>query len=180
MHFGWMHIIFNMMWLRQLGGQVESNAGTLRFLAIFAATAAGSNLAQYWLFRPEFGGMSGVNYALFGYVWMHSRYAPNSGYALTSATTWLMMGWLVWCGTGLAGPVANAAHAFGLIAGLGLALPSYLRFRNAYQVPRAFEKGSWQDLNIHGFERFRRLYFEPFAPAWFLVIALLVVALDDY
>ncbi len=180
LHFGWTHIIFNMMWLRQLGGQVESNLGTVRFLALFAVTAAISNLAQYWLFRPEFGGMSGVNYALFGFVWMHTRYSPRSGYALTSATTWLMMGWLIWCATGLAGPVANAAHAFGLIVGLALALPSYLHFRKSYKVPRAFEKGSWQDLNIHGFERFRRLYVEPFAPAWFLVIALLVVAVDYY
>jgi GlpG protein len=124
--------------------------------------------------------MSGVNYALFAYVWMQSRYAPRSGYSVASSTTWLLMIWLVLCGTGMMGPVANAAHAFGLIFGLLIALPTYLRFRRAYRLPGRPEPGSWKDLNVQGFARVRRLYLEPYAPAWFVVVALLVVAMDYY
>lgn len=180
LHSGLMHLGFNLMWLRQLGSQVESNAGTARFVVLVMVTAALSNLAQYLLFHPQFGGMSGVNYALFAYVWMQARYAPKSGYEVASSTTWLLMVWLVLCGTGMMGPVANAAHAFGLIFGLAFALPTYLRFRRLYNMPQIPEPGSSQALSISAFDRIRRVYLEPYAPAWFVVVALCVVAWDYF
>lgn len=178
LHSGLFHLGFNLMWLRQLGSQVESNAGTVRFLLLVVVTAALSNLAQYLLFHPQFGGMSGVNYALFAYVWMQARYAPKSRYEVTSSTTWLLMVWLVLCGTGLMGPVANAAHAFGLIFGLAFGLPTYLRFRKIYNMPRRPKPGSAHAEHIRGFDLVRRYYFEPYAPAWFVMVALVVAAWD--
>jgi GlpG protein len=109
---------------------------------------------------------------------MQARYAPKRGYEVTSSTTWLLMVWLVLCGTGLMGPVANAAHAFGLIFGLAFALPTYLRFRRVYNMPRRPKPGSAQAEHIRGFDLVRRYYLEPYAPAWFVVVALVVVAWD--
>ncbi len=174
MHFGVFHVLFNMMWLHELGGQIESREGTMTLLAVVVLGAAVSNLAQYYWSGPNFGGMSGVNYVLFAYVWMRARYAPNSGYSLPASTTWWLMGWLVLCGTGTMGPIANTAHAVGLIVGLGLGLPSYLRFRRVYRIKTSFEKGSWEDLNLKGFKRFERLVLQPYLPWWFLLVAVLV------
>lgn len=178
MHSGIFHILFNMMWLYHLGGQIESNEGTLRFLLIVLASAVASNLAQYYLKGPNFGGMSGVNYALFACCWMMERYAPRSGYLLPRSTTWWLMGWLVLGGTGLLGAVANVAHAVGLMAGLTLALPVYVRFRRSHKLETRFEKGSWADVNVQGFQRFDRLVLQPYLPAWFLAVALVVVWFD--
>jgi GlpG protein len=177
-HFGLFHVAFNMIWLRRLGAQIEENHGTVSFLLLVLGSSALSNYAQYELSGPLFGGMSGVNYALFGFGWMNTRYGPPGAYSVTQSDAVWLMGWLVLCATGLMGPVANAAHAVGLMCGTALGLPAYVNYRKTFRVKTAFEKGSWEDLNIKGWARFRRLYVEPYLPGWVLLIALAVLWLD--
>jgi GlpG protein len=80
---------------------------------------------------PFFGGMSGVDYALFGYAWMKTRYDPTPGLFLPRETVLMGLIWLVVCLTGLAGNIANTAHFVGLgvgvIAGGTWPLLLYLR-----------------------------------------------------
>lgn len=117
-HFGVIHLLFNMMWLYDLGNMIELRKGSW-FLGIFIAVAAiAGNLAQYMVSTPNFGGMSGVVYGLLGYAWMKSKYDPNSSIFLHKSTVTLMLFWFVFCLTGLAGNIANAAHAAGLIIGV--------------------------------------------------------------
>ena len=80
-HFSIGHILFNMMWLFQLGSMIESAQGSGRFALLVVAFALASNLAQYGLshYHFKFGGMSGVNYGLIGYVWIRGRCDPASG-----------------------------------------------------------------------------------------------------
>ena len=119
LHFGILHLIFNLLWLRDLGGMVESvHSGWYLFLFV-ALVGILSNLGQYWLGGyPVFGGMSGVIYALLGYVWLRGRLDPASGLFL-SRETFLFMGfWFLLCLSGVVGRVANAAHGVGLASGL--------------------------------------------------------------
>ncbi|MFI4939057.1 MAG: rhomboid family intramembrane serine protease [Burkholderiales bacterium] len=117
-HFGLMHIVFNMMWLWDLGKLVEVRRGTLFLAAFVMLDGSASNLAQYLLTgSPYFGGMSGVVYGLLGFVWMQGRYNPHFGYALTKPTVVMMLVWFALCWTGLLGPVANWAHTVGLSIG---------------------------------------------------------------
>jgi GlpG protein len=117
-HFGIMHLLFNMLWLRDLGSMVENRKGSW-FLGIFIAIVAIiSNLAQYLISGPSFGGMSGVVYALLGYIWMKSKYDPNSNLYLHKITVYMMIGWFFLCFTGLMGDIANAAHTAGLVIGM--------------------------------------------------------------
>jgi GlpG protein len=95
----------------------------LFLLVMVLMTAAASNLAQYYLGHlgqpsPLFGGMSGVNYALFGYAWMKGKFQPHHGIGLAPQTITVMLVWLVLCMTGVLGPVANVAHVVGLIGGV--------------------------------------------------------------
>ncbi|MBX7246644.1 MAG: rhomboid family intramembrane serine protease [Candidatus Sumerlaeaceae bacterium] len=116
--FGFMHILFNMMWLQQLGGSIERTQGT-RLLAVqVLVMAVASNLAQYYFSGPFFYGFSGVNYGLFGYVWIHGYYHPAPGYTLDRQSVILMIVWFVLCFTGAVGPIANAAHAAGFAVGI--------------------------------------------------------------
>lgn len=176
-HFGLFHLVFNMMWLHLLGSQIEARHGTIALLLLAIAAQVAGSIAQFQLSGPLFGGMSGVNFALFGFVWMQARYAKR-GYGLERRDTILLMVWLVVCATGLVGPIANAAHAMGLIVGVLAGLPVYIKVVRSEELRRPFEKGSWEDLNIKGWRRFDRLYVQPFVPFWFIAIALGVLLLD--
>src|SRR6185436_14244047 len=116
-HFGWAHIVFNMLWLFRLGSMIESFHGQGWFALLTLAIAGLSNVAQYVYAGPGFGGMSGVNYGLFGYIWMRGKYDPSSGLYLTPQDQMLMLVWFVVCFTGTVGTIANTAHAAGLITG---------------------------------------------------------------
>lgn len=123
LHFGWMHLIFNMLWLWYFGRQIESIQGWRRLGLIVVVAAVVSNLAQYLTGTVLFGGMSGVDYALLGYVWLMSRRRPGSGYFVPQMLVVFMLLWMVFTMTDLAGTigfgnVANEAHLGGLLVGL--------------------------------------------------------------
>jgi GlpG protein len=133
-HYGWMHLIFNMSALYGLGGLIELRKGSLLLIALVLAASPVSFLAQYlWdvqrhgFDRPSLpGGMSGVVYALFGYAWMKSDYDPESDIRISSNAIVAMMLWLVLCMTGFLGPIANAAHVGGLVFGLCVGIAPHL------------------------------------------------------
>ncbi|HXY32794.1 MAG TPA: rhomboid family intramembrane serine protease [Planctomycetaceae bacterium] len=132
LHFSIWHILFNMMWLVQLGQIIETLRGSLRFALMVLVIALTSNIGQFlWTGSPYFGGMSGVVYGLFGYVWMKSWYERGSGFFVTTNMVFWMIGWYVLCLTGVVGPVANAAHGFGLLTGVVLG-----RWRSALGMTR--------------------------------------------
>ena len=97
-----------MMWLSYLGTVIEDRRGTLWLAVLVFGSAIVSNLGQYFIEGPSsFGGMSGVVYALFGYVWMKTLYHPMEGMYIDSRNVNLMLLWLVLCTTGAVGPIAN-------------------------------------------------------------------------
>jgi len=118
LHFGILHIIFNMLWLRDLGSIIEAHKGWRLLLLLVSVFAVLSNLAQFLTSGPSFGGMSGVVYGLLGYVWMQGKFNPASKLRLQSQTVRLMIIWFFVCLTGLLGPIANTAHAVGAVAGI--------------------------------------------------------------
>jgi GlpG protein len=117
-HLGYLHIIFNMLMLKDLGTMIEVRRGSWALLGMVIAFAIPSNILQYWYSGPGFGGMSGVLYGLFGYVWMRGRWDPGSGLYLHQQTVASMLIWFVLCAVKIIPNVANAAHAGGLMAGI--------------------------------------------------------------
>jgi GlpG protein len=116
-HFGILHIVFNMMWLFHLGSMIEGRLGSGMLALQVLIIGIIANLAQYVVAGPGFGGMSGVVYGLLGYIWMRGRHDPGCGLYL-SPQDWTMA--LVWFAAGFMGflPIANTNHAAGLITGL--------------------------------------------------------------
>jgi len=138
-HFGIAHLVFNMLWLKDLGSAIEKVAGTASFLELVLVSGVVSNFGQFALASPFFGGMSGVVYGLFGYVWMRSKFDPASGLRVDSNTVMWMIGWFVVCLTGVIGPVANFAHgvglAVGMVWGFASAKPSVERPKEEVNLP---------------------------------------------
>ncbi|SPJ33349.1 rhomboid family intramembrane serine protease [Kushneria phyllosphaerae] len=127
LHFSLMHLVFNLLWLWYFGRQVEVLQGRWRLLALLISGMLVSNLAQYATGTVLFGGMSGVVYALVGFVWLYSRLVPDSGFQFPAMLMVFMVGWLVLCMTPAAGwlgfgNVANEAHLGGLLLGLAAGL----------------------------------------------------------
>lgn len=118
LHFSVIHILFNMMWLKELGTGIENLVSTRTLLLLTLVSGIAGNVGQYFMTGPSFGGMSGVVYALFGYVWMKAKFEPMSGFRLDKQTVFWMVGWFALCLTGQVGPVANFAHGAGLFVGV--------------------------------------------------------------
>ena len=129
-HFSPTHLLFNMLVLRDLGGIVETCQGTGRLALLVLVLALGTDLGQYLLAGPLFGGMSGVLYGLFGYIWVRGQCDPVSGLSLSTMTVAIMLIWFFLCLFNVLGAIANGAHAVGLVMGiLWGALPLAKRFR---------------------------------------------------
>jgi GlpG protein len=123
-----MHILFNMMWLKDLGALIEHRWSSRHFLALVVVSGVLSNAAQYlvnWDAQTGIrtanvlsGGMSGVVYALLGYLWIRGRIDPASGIRVPNTVVWMMLGWLVLCTLGLLGSIGNTSHVVGLLVGV--------------------------------------------------------------
>jgi len=119
-HFGLLHIVGNAMWLFSLGALIEARRGSGRFAALVLVIAAGSNLAQYFVSGPGFGGMSGVVFGLFGFAWMRGKFFPGGGVFVSDQEKMIMLAWFFICFTGAVGRIANTAHGAGLVLGMAL------------------------------------------------------------
>jgi GlpG protein len=117
LHGSIMHLLFNMLLLYDLGGMVESRRGPVVFALLVAAIALVSNLGQYFWEGANFLGMSGVDYGLFGYAWMKSRFEPQSGMYIHPNTVFMLLVWFVICFVPSM-RIANGAHAAGLALGV--------------------------------------------------------------
>ena len=117
MHFGFLHLLFNMMWLRDLGAIFEKKFGSQYFLMFVITTSLISNILQYLVTGPFFGGMSGVVYGLLAFLVSRQIMDPDFEYSLPKHDIGLMVVWFCLCLFGIFGPIANMAHAGGLFVG---------------------------------------------------------------
>jgi GlpG protein len=101
-----------------LGRQVEFVRGPVKLGLMILVLAVVSNLAQATAQGPFFGGMSGVVYGIFGYIWMQQRLRPDSGFHLEPSTVVILLVWFFLCWFGVIQNVANYAHGGGLAAGM--------------------------------------------------------------
>ena len=127
LHFGFFHVLFNCLWLWDLGRRVELLLGKAWYLGFFVTAGIISNTAQYiWSGPSIFGGMSGFVYALVGFIMVRHRLSPHRLTDVPKGVIIFMLVWLILCMTGvmdyLGVGIANAAHLGGLLAGCIFAL----------------------------------------------------------
>lgn len=124
LHFSLLHLVFNMVWVWDLGRRIETVNGNwvLIILALLASLAA--NLAEFSMTGPSlFGGMSGVVFGMLGFSWVFSRLVPSRDLGVMPGIYVFMLIYLIVGFTGAIdqlglGSLANWAHLGGLVAGL--------------------------------------------------------------
>ncbi len=136
-HYGIMHLVFNMYMLYQLGGLTEeyygSNCVALIVLFTGVISVVVSSLMPFRLIIPLTGdggspfgaGMSGVLFGILGYLWAKMLWDPSNAVPLHPNTILIL---LVWLGLGVFGvldlmmgpnvKIGNWAHAVGLLSGM--------------------------------------------------------------
>src|SRR5690606_28917518 len=83
LHFSLLHIAFNLLWVWELGRRIEAVQSSWTFLAVVLVLSLVSTSIQcVWVGVTSFGGMSGVVFGLFGYVWMWRLIDPAKGLAM--------------------------------------------------------------------------------------------------
>jgi len=163
LHGGWLHIIFNMLFLWIFGDNVEDNFGSLAYLVFYLLSGYGAVLAQALLTPradvPSIGASGAISGVLAAYLLLYPRTSirailPIPILFLFSffVPAWLMI--IIWFGGQLlngyasltsaaemTGGVAYGAHIGGFVAGLVLTFffrkpqrpPRYEAYREYYR-----------------------------------------------
>lgn len=122
-HFGVLHLAFNLLWLWEFGRRIEFVQGSPRLLELVLVLAPLANVAQWYTGAgPMFGGLSGVVYGLLGYLIVAGRRASHPQLELPPGLIGILVLFLVLFSTGVTSlvglHVANGAHWGGFVAGL--------------------------------------------------------------
>jgi GlpG protein len=123
LHFSLMHLLLNLGGLAAFGARVERGAGSTAMLAALLVTAVVSNVCQaLWNPSTLFGGLSGVDYGLFGFVVGRGRREPQVAmWRLPASFVVSMIAILAAMSSGVTElfglSIANAAHWSGLASG---------------------------------------------------------------
>ena len=132
-HFGITHLLVNSIWIFIFGTLIEKRQSVWVLVLLVLGVAGLSNLAQYVVRGPAFGGMSGVMCGLLGYLWTRDLLDPAAGLRLDRLV-------LVWAilyafasSVGVFGNAGQIAHAAGFLVGLVAGIVSGLRAKSLSQ-----------------------------------------------
>jgi len=125
LHLNPLHLVFNMFGMIVFGRIAERWLGTPRYALLILAAAVLSNLLQglspEWMRgNPAFGGISGVVYCLFGYIWTRSSLNPSLGVMIPFPVVILLIAPIIIGFSGIAANwhMADLAHLGGLAVGV--------------------------------------------------------------
>lgn len=136
LHYSFFHLLANLVFFVLLSTQWLDRYSLISWLSFISAAALCSNAAQALIVGPAFGGLSGVVYALFGFILGYqlrlrcaqgkrpisseAEFSLNSSWSL-GLLALLLLGFM-----GVIEQLANYAHAAGLLFGLLISLLFWL------------------------------------------------------
>ena len=129
-----LHLTFNLLWIFAYAVAIEHSLGKRVLIPLVLVSAAASNIVQFWVSGPLFGGMSGVVYAVLTFCWCWDVAASRRYFYLPNVLFALMIAWIVAGYVGILsalglGNIANTAHLVGAVVGLLFACVLRLKHR---------------------------------------------------
>lgn len=120
LHAGLIHLAFNSLVLFDLGPRVEETYGSARFLFLYLVTGVAGFIVSAWWY-PPWAISIGASGALFGLIGLMISHTQRSGGSFAREIRRGLWRWAIYAFIfGLFFGADNAAHAGGLLAGLGL------------------------------------------------------------
>jgi GlpG protein len=117
-HFAFSHLFYNALWILIFGTLIEKRQGIWVLALLVLGVAGLSDLAQYAVRGPAFGGISGVMCGLLGYIWTRDMLDPAAGLRLDRMVLILAILSAVASSFGVFGHHGQIVHAAGLFVGL--------------------------------------------------------------
>lgn len=119
-HLSLPHIAFNLTWWWLFGAEIERQCGSFKLGIIYFMGAILSGMAQNYASGPAFFGLSGVVYAVLGYVLVLDKLSLNHRFNLPSGFFGML---IIGIGLGFFTPLigfntGNTAHISGFIVGI--------------------------------------------------------------
>ncbi len=124
-HYTALHLITNLYLWWLFASKIERES-RWELLLVTVISAACANLCQWWLMGAKFGGLSGVVYALMGYLWILYKFGGKAHYRFDPVIAILLIAMIPLSAIGMFGKLANYAHLGGLFSGVLLAFSSLL------------------------------------------------------
>jgi len=140
-HFSWLHIVFNLLWVWEIGRRIEHVHGSWAMFAVVMVSSLAANVLQYLMSPPSFfGGMSGVVFGLLGHALIWSKLQPTRSMGVPNGVYIFMLVYLTIGFTGAIdllglGTIANGAHLGGLLGGLATGGLAVLLHRRKLSPP---------------------------------------------
>lgn len=118
-HLSLSHLLFNLLWWWLFARLIERNQGIMRIICLYLISSIISGFAQYFASGATFFGLSGVVYAVLGYVWLESYFDRTKQFNVPTGFSWLLIIGII---SGFFSPllgisIGNSAHISGLICG---------------------------------------------------------------
>lgn len=143
MHANFLHILFNMVWVWILSGQIEARMSKWKLCLLMLIIGVISNTIQYLVSGPFFLGYSGIIVGLAGFIWVRQKKAPWEGYPLQKGTLLFLLifvlamfaielftfGLQIFSAVQLTPQIANTAHIVGGLVGICLGKLSFFKRR---------------------------------------------------
>lgn len=119
-HLSHLHILFNLTWWWIFGGAIEQQLGSSKIISIYIIAGIISGIIQNYFSGYAFFGLSGVVYAVLGYVFIVNKFTQHNQFNIPSGfLTMLIVGITFGFISPLIGVnMGNAAHITGLVIGL--------------------------------------------------------------
>jgi rhomboid protease GluP len=121
LHGSILHILFNVLWIRQLGPAVEEIYGSARLVIIFTAAGAFGFLVSNWFGYPFTIGASGAVFGLLGAIVAFGK-KRGGAFGRMVFQQYGYMALLMFALSYFMTAVNNAAHAGGFVGGFGAGL----------------------------------------------------------
>ena len=119
-HYTFSHLAINLYLWWLFASKIE-NESRLELIILITISAAIANGLQWYFVGPNFGGLSGVVYALMSYLYLMHRFGGKTNYKIDNNLALLMLALIPLSATGLLGKFSNYAHIGGLVSGALLA-----------------------------------------------------------
>ncbi|HEY0946270.1 MAG TPA: rhomboid family intramembrane serine protease [Opitutaceae bacterium] len=119
-----LHLLFNVYWLYLLGGYAEEHYGRRFYILLVLISGFCASTLELSFTGSTGVGLSGVLYAIFGFLWGETLFTKVPIEVLPKPRVWLFLAWLLFCiGLTESGVMAigNVAHFTGLVIGLSTA-----------------------------------------------------------